>query len=125
MKIEPRRHGDTEKARERIFLSPCLRVSVVKIIAAVLVITVTLPQPAVACPNCKDSFAEQANGKNVARGFYWSILFMMGTPFAILGCFSGYMYYEVCKARRRAEELKQDEPRRREDAENMHDQAAF
>jgi hypothetical protein len=123
MKFEPRRHGDTETTRERIFLPPCLRVSVVKIIAAMLVITATLAQPAVACPNCKENFAEQANGQNLARGFYWSILFMMGTPFAILGCFSGYMYYEVCKARRQAEALKQDEPRSREDAESRHDRA--
>ena len=106
MEFEPRRHGDTEKKRIALTNSPCLRVSVVRIAAAVLLISAALAQPALACPNCKDSFAEQgANGKNLARGFYWSILFMMGTPFAILGGFSGYMYLEVRKARRRAEEL--------------------
>ncbi|MFO0895863.1 MAG: hypothetical protein U0836_00420 [Pirellulales bacterium] len=78
----------------------------VRIVAAVLLISAALAQPALACPNCKDSFAEQgANGKNLARGFYWSILFMMGAPFAILGGFSGYMYLEVRKARRLAEGL--------------------
>ena len=83
--------------------SPCLRVSVVRIVAGVLLSTVALAQPAWACPNCKDSLAQQGeNGPNVARGFYWSILFMMGTPFAILGGFSGYMYLEVRKARRRS-----------------------
>ncbi len=123
MRFEPRRHGDTETKRIALTNSPCLRVSVVRIAAAVLLLS-ALSRPALACPNCKDSFAEQgASGKNLARGFYWSILFMMGTPFAILGGFSGYMYLEVRKARRRAEELAMNEPRRREDAESMHDQA--
>ncbi len=102
--------------RGSIAFAPRLRASAVRILAFVLLLSVTLTQPALACPNCKDSFAEQgANGKNVARGFYWSILFMMGTPFAILGGFSGYMYLEVRKARRAAAMM--NEPRRREDAE--------
>lgn len=110
--------------RGSVAFAPRLRASAVRILAFFLLWSATLSQPALACPNCKDSFAEQgANGKNLARGFYWSILFMMGTPFAILGGFSGYMYLEVRKARRRAEELGMNEPRRRGDAESMHDQA--
>jgi hypothetical protein len=76
---------------------------VVKVIAATVLATVILAPPAWACPNCKDNFAAQGpNGQNLARGFYWSILFMMGMPFALLGGFSGYMYLEVRRARERA-----------------------
>lgn len=106
--------------RGSIAFPPRLRVSAVRILATLLLSTVTLAQPAAACPNCKDSLAQQGeNGPNVARGFYWSILFMMGTPFAILGGFSGYMYLEVRKARRAAAMM--NEPPRRGDAEEKQE----
>ncbi len=102
----------TSCLRGSIAFPPRLRVSAVRILATLLLSTVALAQPVWACPNCKDSLAQQGeNGPNVARGFYWSILFMMGTPFAILGAFSGYMYLEVRKARRAAE-LMNAPPRR-------------
>ena len=61
-----------------------------------------------ACPNCKNAIAEDAtgDGKNMARGFYYSILFMMSMPFLLLGSFTSLMYVQVRKARRAAENQK-------------------
>ncbi len=54
-----------------------------------------------ACPLCKQAAdqTEQPSG-DIAGGYFWSILFMMGMPFFLLGSFSGYMYLMVRKARR-------------------------
>ena len=46
-----------------------------------------------ACPGCKEATSEQS--KNLARGFSYSILFMMPIPFIIVGSFGGYVYYTV------------------------------
>ena len=53
------------------------------------------PTTAVACPGCKEATSEQS--ANLARGFSYSILFMMPLPFIILGSFGGYVYYTVRK----------------------------
>lgn len=53
------------------------------------------PTTAVACPGCKEATSEQS--ANLARGFSYSILFMMPLPFLILGSFGGYVYYTVRK----------------------------
>ena len=53
---------------------------------------------AVACPGCKEATSEQ--GANLARGFSYSILFMMPIPFIIVGSFGGYVYYVVRKRER-------------------------
>jgi hypothetical protein len=53
-----------------------------------------------ACPNCKEALAANDPEHNgVVKGYFYSILFMMGTPFAFLGCFSFYMYRQVLRAR--------------------------
>lgn len=43
------------------------------------------PRPAPACPNCKEAVASQGNGQSLQQGYFYSILFMMGMPFALLG----------------------------------------
>ena len=45
--------------------------------------------------------AEQSDGGDLVSGYQWSILFMMGMPFAILTGLGGYVYYEVRKARQK------------------------
>jgi hypothetical protein len=50
-----------------------------------------------ACPSCKESLS--ASQANLARGFYYSILFMMSMPFLILGGIGGYFYWQIRKAR--------------------------
>jgi hypothetical protein len=58
---------------------------------------------ALACPNCKENMAGDPTANGLARGFYYSILFMVSMPFLIFGSLSLYFYYLV----RRAETEKQ------------------
>ena len=44
------------------------------------------PTPATACPNCKEAVAAQpSESGSLAGGYNWSILFMIATPFSLLG----------------------------------------
>ena len=58
-----------------------------------------LPEVALACPSCKAALGSQDGGGDLVRGFFWSILFMMSMPFAILGGMSSYLYWVVRRAR--------------------------
>jgi len=59
---------------------------------------------AAACPTCKDGLAENdPHGQAMAAGYYYSILFMMSMPFAILGTFGGLAYLSIRRARARQE----------------------
>jgi len=70
---------------------------------------------AAACPTCKESLAHDPASANLARGFYYSILFMVSMPFVIFGSMSAYFYWEVRKAKaRQAAELAKPEPARPE-----------
>ena len=75
------------------------RVPTLMLAAAVLLACVTV---AAACPTCKDSLAGDPASANLARGYFWSILFMMSMPFLILGSLVTYMYFEVRRARKLA-----------------------
>lgn len=52
-----------------------------------------------ACPNCKEAIATDPAKQGLARGLYYSILFMMSMPFFILGGLCTYFYYLVCRDR--------------------------
>lgn len=54
---------------------------------------------ALACPTCKENLAGDPEAANIARGYFYSILFMLSMPPLILSGLSLYFYYEVCKAR--------------------------
>jgi hypothetical protein len=54
---------------------------------------------ALCCPTCKDNLANDPAATNLARGYYYSILFMLSMPPLILGGLSAYFYWEVRKAR--------------------------
>jgi heme/copper-type cytochrome/quinol oxidase subunit 2 len=56
---------------------------------------------AAACPTCKDNLAHDPASANLARGLYYSILFMISMPFLIFGSLCAYFYWEVCRARKR------------------------
>ena len=56
---------------------------------------------AAACPTCKDNLAHDPVSANLARGIYYSILFMISMPFLIFGSLCTYFYWEVCRARKR------------------------
>lgn len=53
---------------------------------------------AAACPNCKESLADPQHA-SMARGYFYSILFMMSMPFAILGTFGSLAYFSIRRAR--------------------------
>ncbi len=56
---------------------------------------------ALGCPTCKDQLANDPAAMNIARGYFYSILFMLSMPALILVGLSSYFYYEVRKARRK------------------------
>jgi hypothetical protein len=69
---------------------------VLSVLAIVLVVAASVH----ACPNCKEALAaNDPTQSGVVKGYFYSILFMLGMPFAVLGCFSVYMYRQVLKAR--------------------------
>jgi putative effector of murein hydrolase LrgA (UPF0299 family) len=70
-------------------------------IAAVMVLSLLcmLSQTATACPTCKNGLMEgDEASQRMIQGYFWSILFMMSMPFAILIGVGGYMYREVKRA---------------------------
>jgi hypothetical protein len=58
-------------------------------------------EAALACPTCKDQLAHDAEAANLARGFYYSILFMLSMPPLIFGSLAAFFYWEIRKAQRR------------------------
>ncbi len=74
---------------------------------ACLLLTLGSATVAEACPSCQQALA---NGQgDLARGIYYSVLFMMAMPFAIVGSF-GFMAYRAIKKeqRRQAEEAERE-----------------
>ena len=60
------------------------------------------PRASVACPTCKDGMAaNDPEHEHMVKGYFYSILFMMGMPYLLLSSFGLYMYLEVRKARAR------------------------
>ncbi len=79
--------------------SPTLRVVLRS--AAALAIALLLCSAALACPTCKDQLAHDPESANIARGYAYSIVFMLSMPPLILGSLCAYFYWEVRKARAR------------------------
>ena len=88
------------------------------VFAATVCLTVLLglTNVASACPSCQAALGDAGQG-DLARGIYYSILFMMSMPFAIVGTFGGFMYRAVKREQRRQAELNGNgEPVERENA---------
>ncbi|HEV2972303.1 MAG TPA: hypothetical protein VGY55_20175 [Pirellulales bacterium] len=65
-----------------------------------LALVLVLNSVASACPNCKDAMEKQdPTHGGMVKGYFYSILFMMGTPYLVFGAFCGAMYYRVRRAR--------------------------
>jgi hypothetical protein len=74
------------------------------IVALVVALVLMIASVAAACPNCREGLAESdPEGRALAAGFYYSILFMMSMPFAILGTFGGLAYLSIRRARQQSE----------------------
>ena len=68
------------------------------IVIAVCVLALSV-DPAAACPTCKDSVAQNdPHYQNMAKGYYYSILFMLSMPFLIVTTFSTFAYRMVKRA---------------------------
>ena len=80
---------------------------IVTFVVAGLCVAVVLGSAAVAnaCPSCEQALGNASGQGDVARGIYYSILFMMAMPFAITGTFVGLAYRAVKRERRRLAEL--------------------
>jgi Na+-driven multidrug efflux pump len=65
-----------------------------------LLVALLLAGVASACPTCKEGLAEaDPQQQSIAAGYYYSILFMMSMPFAILGTFGSLAYLSIRRAR--------------------------
>src|SRR5215467_12463399 len=55
-----------------------------------------------ACPTCAEAVAaNDPEHEHMVKGYFYSILFMMGMPYTVFMCFAFYLYREVKKARAR------------------------
>jgi len=66
-----------------------------------IALVVLLSSAALACPTCKDQLAHDPESVNIARGYAYSIVFMISMPPLIFGSLCAYFYWEVRKARTR------------------------
>lgn len=80
----------------------------VKLLGALVCLTLVLGATSVAtaCPSCQSALGNDSSQGDLARGIYYSILFMMAMPFAIVGTFGGLAYRAVKREQRRQADLK-------------------
>jgi len=69
--------------------------------ALAMVMTLLACSAALACPTCKDQLAHDPESANIARGYAYSIVFMLSMPPLIFSGLCAYFYWEVRKARLR------------------------
>ena len=75
------------------------RVAMPVLVFAVVLLVAT---DASACPTCKDGLAENDPASAAqAKGYFYSILFMMAMPFLILGTLGSAAYLSIRRARER------------------------
>lgn len=60
-----------------------------------------------ACPSCQQALASEPGQGDLASGIYYSILFMMSMPFAIVGTFATLAYRAVKREQKRVDALRQ------------------
>ena len=68
-----------------------------KMVLTILITTliiVILPLTLEACPSCKNL------DEPIARGFNWSVMFMMAMPFTVFGIIGGSVFYTYRRANR-------------------------
>jgi heme/copper-type cytochrome/quinol oxidase subunit 2 len=79
-----------------------LRTASLLLAVAIIAMVASLAE---ACPTCKLALGshDKAQG-DIASAYMYSILFMMAMPFVLLGSFGTYVYFQIRKARRTADE---------------------
>jgi uncharacterized paraquat-inducible protein A len=74
------------------------------VIAVTVVLVLLLASVAAACPTCKDGLAQNdPQGRSLAAGISYSILFMMSMPYIVLATFGSCAYLSIRRARMNAE----------------------
>ena len=69
------------------------------ILLMALALVFVLGSIASACPTCSEALEKQdPSHGGIVKGYFYSILFMMGTPYLIFGTFCGAMYFQVRRA---------------------------
>ncbi len=66
------------------------------------------PGVASACPTCKDGLANDPASAHLARGIYYSILFMVTVPYVVFGSLAAYFYWQIRKAKARQKAVATD-----------------
>jgi hypothetical protein len=79
------------------------RLSRILVPVVCVAVMVAAASVASACPSCQQALGADGSQGDLARGMYYSILFMMSMPFAIVGTFAGLMYRAVKLEQRRKE----------------------
>ena len=75
------------------------------VLVLTLIVAAVVAADAFGCPNCKDGVnTSDPAGLNVARGYFYSILFMLAMPFTLAGSFGAYVWREM-RRQKRAEQL--------------------
>ena len=82
------------------------RVRFAQLVVAAVGVAVVLGSASIAsaCPSCQAALAGDVSQGDLARGIYYSVLFMMSMPFAIVGTFGCLAYRAVKREQRRAAE---------------------
>jgi hypothetical protein len=76
------------------------------LIAVTVVLVLLLASVAAACPTCKDGLAQNdPQGKSLAAGISYSILFMMSMPYIVLATFGSCAYLSIRRAQKAKEAL--------------------
>lgn len=69
------------------------------------VVALLLAADALGCPNCKDGVnTSDPQGLNIARGYFYSILLMLAMPFTLAGSFAAYVWREMRRQKRLADQ---------------------
>jgi heme/copper-type cytochrome/quinol oxidase subunit 2 len=76
---------------QTIVSTACLAIGQVLLVSSV----------AIACPTCKDGLANDPASAHLARGIYYSILFMVTVPYVVFGSLAAYFYWQIRKAKAR------------------------
>jgi hypothetical protein len=85
------------------------RISISRVLTLAVCCTVLFGAASVAsaCPSCQQALGEGGSQGDLARGLFYSILFMMSMPFAIVGTFGGLAYRAVKREQRRQADVEQ------------------
>lgn len=86
-----------------------LRVRRFLLTTACFALVLGITSVASACPSCRQALSEDGSQGDLARGIYYSILFMMSMPFAIVGTFGCLMYRAVKRDQREREQRQSGE----------------